>query len=238
MSKKRSNTRKRGGKGQRKLHHHHHALHGTYAAHPTHDRLIHTAVETGKDILGVIVGGVVGAAIGKSSLLVGIAVTGVGHYVGNRLVQVLGTGMMASNGFQGGTSGTNGLGGTDTMKDRLTAYQHSFSEKFYLDKFLKKKPVALPAAAGSTSGFGDVQYFTYPDALTGDLAALNDIENQLAESALTFQGGQAAGDLPEMSDTFPEIASPSDGSEDFGDPDQPVGEMEDQLVGEVEDPLY
>jgi hypothetical protein len=56
-----------------------------------------------------------------------------------------------------------------------------------LDKILKSKPV---------SGLGDVQYFTYPDTM-GELAALNEIENQLADSALEFQGTGVAGALSE-----------------------------------------
>jgi len=75
----------------------------------------------------------------------------------------------------------------------------------------------MPAA--TTAGIGEVQYFTYPEAINGDLAALSDIENQLAQSALQFQG--TAADFSEMTGDLPEIA---------GDlPDTPVGEVEDRL---------
>ena len=58
-------------------------------------------IETGKDlVIGVIGGGIVGALIGKTSLLIGAAVTGIGHYANNRLASIFGFGMMASNGFQ------------------------------------------------------------------------------------------------------------------------------------------
>ena len=183
-----------------------------------------TAVETGKDLLiGVVGGGLAGAMIGKPSLLVGILVTGAGHFSNNRLAQLLGIGMMASNGFQPSSSGTNGLDGLDGVKDRLMAYKDTFSQKFYLDKFMKKT-ATLPA---TTAGIGEVQYFTYPDALNGDLAALNEIENQLAESALEFQG--TAGDLPDVSGELPEMT---------GDLPEMTGDLPDYQVGDMEDRLY
>jgi hypothetical protein len=201
MAKKRkNNTGHHAGKKSKHHHHHHHGLYGVDQAAPVDKRLVQTAVETGKDLLiGVVGGGLAGAMIGKPSLLVGILVTGAGHFTNNRLAQLIGVGMMASNGFQSGSTATNGLDGLDGVKDRLMAYKDSFSQKFYLDKFMKKKAAELPA---TTAGIGEVQYFTYPDALNGDLAALSEIENQLAESALEFQG--TAGDLPEMSGDLPD----------------------------------
>lgn len=144
--------------------------------------LKNTALETGKGILiGVLGGGLIGAAIGRPSLLVGILTTGVGHYSGNKLTQLLGVGMMASSGFQKatGVSGVEGLEGLDGVKERLQAFKESFSEKLYLDK-LKKKGIAA-----GTSGFGELQYFSYPNQ---DLAALDVIESQLTDSAAQFQG--------------------------------------------------
>src|SRR5437762_7169364 len=65
-----------------------------------HD-LKNTTIETVKDIVvGVVAGGVAGSAIGRASLLIGAAVTGVGHYYKSRLASVFGIGMMAANGFQ------------------------------------------------------------------------------------------------------------------------------------------
>lgn len=145
--------------------------------------LKNTALETGKGILvGVLGGGLIGAAIGRPSLLVGILTTGVGHYSGNKLTQLLGVGMMASSGFQKATgiSGVEGMEGLDGVKERIQAFKESFSEKLYLDK-LKKKGIT----AGTTSGFGELQYFSYPNQ---DLAALDAIENQLTDSAAQFQG--------------------------------------------------
>ena len=150
----------------------------------TRGNVKNTALETGKDILvGVLGGGLIGAAIGKPSLIVGIVTTGVGHYSGNKLTQLLGLGIMAANGFQKNTT-ISGLEGLDGVKERIQAYKNSFSEKLYLDK-LKRK-----TSAGATSGFGDLQYFSYPN---NDLAALDAIEDQLTDSAMQFQG-----EMPEL----------------------------------------
>jgi hypothetical protein len=144
-----------------------------------------TALETGKDILvGVLGGGLIGAAIGKPSLIVGIVTTGVGHYSGNKLTQLLGIGLMAANGFQKNTS-VSGLEGMDGVKERVQAFKESLSDKFYLDKIKKK------TSSGTTSGFGELQYFSYPNS---DLAALDAIEDQLTDSAMQFQGGE----MPEL----------------------------------------
>jgi hypothetical protein len=157
-----------------------HFLSGMNEELPTKGNAKNTLLETGKDILiGVLGGGLIGAVIGKPSLAVGIITTGAGHYTDNKLIQLLGIGMMAANGFQksGAVSGLEGLAG---VKERLQAYKESMSEKFYLDKILKKK--------GATNGIGELQYFSYPgSSVNGDLAALDDIENQLTESAMQFQ---------------------------------------------------
>lgn len=156
----------------------------------TRGNLKNTALETGKEILvGVIGGGLIGAAIGRPSLVVGIVTTGVGHYSGNKLTQLIGLGMMAANGFQKGTA-VSGLEGLDGIKERVQAFKESFSEKLYLDK-LKKKGIS-----SGTSGFGDLQYFSYPN---NDLAALNAIEDQITDSAMQFQGELPEVDMGELS---------------------------------------
>jgi hypothetical protein len=162
----------------------------------TKGNLKNTALETGKDILvGVIGGGLIGAAIGRPSLLVGLVTTGVGHYSDNKLVQLLGIGLMAGGGYQKAT-GVSGLEGLEGVKERLQAFKVSMSDKLFLDKFLKKN--------AGTSGIGELQYFTYPDTM-GELAALNDIERQIEESAIQFQGNS--------------------GTEDYE-----VGDLEDRLI--------
>ena len=137
-----------------------------------------TVLETGKDLLvGVIGGGLVGAAIGRASLGVGVLVAGAGHYANNKLATVFGIGMMASNGFQKGKS-VAGLDGIDGVQERLQAYKETFSEKLFLDKIIAKKTEAV-------KGIGEVQYFTHPNEVNGNsLSALDYIENQITESGL------------------------------------------------------
>lgn len=161
-----------------------HFLSGLSKGLTTQGNAKNSALETGKDLLvGVLGGGLIGAIIGKPSFVVGIVTTGIGHYTGNKLIQVLGIGVMAANGFQKSTA-VSGLEGLDGVKERLSAYKSSMSEKLYLDKIMKKK-----LADAGVSGIGELQYFTYPDnSMTGHLAALDDIEDQIAESARQFQG--------------------------------------------------
>ena len=155
----------------------------------TQGNVKNTMLETGKGILvGVLGGGLIGAAIGKPSLLVGIVTTGVGHYSGNKLTQLLGLGIMAANGFQNNTT-VSGLEGLDGVKERVQAFKQGFAERLYLDK-LKKQ-----ASAGTTSGFGELQYFSYPN---NDLAALDAIEDQLTDSAMQFQGSLPEPDFGEV----------------------------------------
>jgi len=150
---------------------------------PTKGNIKNTSIETLKDLIGgVIVGGAIGAAVGKPSLLVGIGVTGLGHFMGQRLLSQVGVGMMASNIFQKST--VSGLEGLDGVKDRLVAFKEGFKEKLYLDKILKKKQ--------TVEGIGNLQYFNYPnevgntddDDLSGGLSDLNNVERQLEESAM------------------------------------------------------
>lgn len=156
---------------------------------PTKGNAKNSVMETGLTLLVTMGGGFLGAAIGRPSLLAGLLTTGVGHYTDNKLVQLLGVGIMTSNAFQksGAVSGLEGLEG---VKERLQAYREAVEQKLYLDKLLKKK-----AAEAGTAGLGNVQYFNYPDnSMNGALAALDDIENQIADSARQFQGRLASGD--------------------------------------------
>jgi hypothetical protein len=175
----------------------------------TKGNIKNTLIETGKDLLiGVIGGGLVGSAIGKPSLLIGIGVSGLGHFMGNRLVSLAGIGMMAANGFQ--TKTVNGPDdGMEGIKDRVMAFKDSFGQKLYLDKILKKKDAA------AVTGFGNLQYFNYANEVAG-LAALNNVEEQIENSAmarLQMSGGNigAADDgLPGMQGTLAELADVSD----------------------------
>ncbi len=159
---------------------------------PTKGNVKNTVLETGKDLLvAVLGGGLIGSAIGRPSLAIGLVTTGTGHYTQNRLLTLLGIGIMAANGFQK-SKAVNGLEGLDGVKERLMAYKENFSEKLYLDKIIKKK-----SAAAATNGMGELQYFNYNNDLSGGLNALESIENQLIESGMQFQQMTGAV-MPEM----------------------------------------
>jgi len=175
-----------------------------------------SAIETGKDlVVGVLGGGIVGAFIGKASLLIGAAVTGIGHYTKNRLASIFGIGLMASNGFQKPT--TNSVNGTDgkagnfieEAKERVMTFKDNFSQKLYLDKLQSKKQetakettqssntkaISTTAKTEETTAeekpVGDVQYFVHPSGQQHvDLTKLNQVEDQLHISAAQFQEKQ------------------------------------------------
>ena len=166
-------------------------LSGMNAELPTKGNVKNTMLETGKDLLvAVLGGGLIGSAIGRPSLAIGIVATGTGHYTQSRMLTLLGIGMMAANGFQKG-KGVNGLEGLDGVKERVIAYKENFSEKLYLDKIMKQK------STSATNGFGQLQYFNYDQEMNGGLNALNSIEDQLIESGMQFQQMTGAA-LPQM----------------------------------------
>jgi hypothetical protein len=157
-----------------------------------------TAIETGKDVLvGVIGGGVAGAAIGRASLAIGALITGIGHYTKNRLASIFGIGMMASGGLPQpqGVSGTEDKDMLEGVKERVLLFRDSFKQKLFLDKLKDlKKDKQITAAP-----VGEVQYFNYPET-TGELGegsvqshidTLNQLERQIAasgEQAMQMKG--------------------------------------------------
>lgn len=147
-------------------------------------------IDTGKDLLiGAIGGGLAGAILGRSSLLVGIAVTGISNYLKLRAGTSFGIGMMASGGYQT-MSSVNGpsQNGFEGVKERMQAFKEDLKQKLFLDKILKTKK-----ADESTDGIGDVQYFTYPGNELNGNAALDHIERQIASSAEAFDAQQVSG---------------------------------------------
>jgi hypothetical protein len=168
-------------------------------------------LETGKDILiGVVGGGLIGAAIGKPSLIVGLGVTGTGHYMGNRLATLLGIGMMAANGFQPSKS-VAGLDGMDmaSIKERMIAYKDNFSGKLYLDKVLQSGNTSTGKGKEETAGLGgDLQFFNHSnDRLAyhhpdNDLSAFDSIEQQIEESGMAHMQmtGIGMGNMEEVGD--------------------------------------
>ena len=173
-----------------------------------------TAIETAKDlIVGVVAGGLVGAAIGKASMLVGVAVTGIGHYTKSRIASIFGIGMMASSGFQ--NTATKTVSGTpadelDGVKERVVSFTDTLKQKLFLDKVIKSK--SADQGNEGTQGMGEVQYFVYPGSkeLEGksmgemDMKALDVIEQKIADSAEKFSAErQIAGPDDEFGELEP-----------------------------------
>jgi hypothetical protein len=174
-------------------------LEGVAAEHAKGD-LKKTAMETGRDILiGAVGGSLAGAVLGRSSFLVGIAVTGAGHYMGSNGAAAFGVGMMASGGYQAVAGAMNGTEkeGFEGVKERMSAFKEEFKRKLFLDKIIKsKKPEDEKTDEQATNGMGEVQYFNYPNSkeLEGTeehLKTLDRIEKQVEESARKFEAKQS-----------------------------------------------
>lgn len=161
--------------------------------------LKNTALETGRDILlGAVGGGLAGAVIGRSSFLVGIAITGIGHYMGSNGAASFGVGMMASGGYQAVAGAMNGTQkqGFEGIKERMAAFKEEFKRKLFLDKIIKSKKKEEEKSEEGTNGMGDVQYFTYPNSkeiegVQDHIDTLDRIEKQVAESAKAFEAKQS-----------------------------------------------
>ena len=169
------------------------ALHGAETAHKkASDKVKHTFIETGKDLLiGVIGGGIAGAVIGKPALLIGVGVTGYGHYANKPALTTFGIGMMASGGFSGGnaTSTTQGIDGfsAEDVKARVMNFKDSITSRLFLDKIIKKAEPKEQSDNGS-NGVGEVQYLTYPNPNKElDFSALDNLEKQIIKSGSDYQ---------------------------------------------------
>ena len=172
MKKKSKYKRKRG-------------LHGTDTAKGTTHNVKATAIQTGKDLLiGVIGGGIAGAVIGKPALLIGVGVTGYGHYANKPTLTTFGIGMMASSGFSTGANGVDGVDGfsVEDVKNRVMNFKDSFTSKLFLDKFIK------PKTQETTNGIGAVQYYDYPQENKElDLSALDRLQAQVVQSGIDYK---------------------------------------------------
>lgn len=190
------------------------ALMGTASAHEVETKgdFKKTAAYTGRDILfGAIGGSLAGAVVGRSSLLVGIAVTGAGHYFGSPSAAMFGVGMMASGGYQTVSAAMNGTGkeGIEGIKERFGNFKENLKRQLFLDKIMtKKKEKENSGDDESTNGMGRVQYFKHPSAKELDFTEANRIEQQIEESGKKF--AQMNG----MSDDFSGTEEDVNGTED------------------------
>lgn len=169
----------------------------------TKHNLTKTTAYTGRDILfGAIGGSLAGAVLGRSSLLVGIAVTGVGHYFGSPSAAMFGVGMMASGGFQTVSSAMNGTEkeGVEGIKERFGNFKDNLKRQLFLDKIIPNKKSKEKSTDETTNGMGEVQYFKHPgsEEVNGnkelDFSEANRLEQQIEHSGKQFaekQGMQA-----------------------------------------------
>jgi len=183
----------------------------------TKGNIKHTAMETGKDVLvGVLIGGLSAALIGKPAFLIGLGVTGLGHYAGNTLASTIGLGMMASGNIVGST--VNGVDGMNGIKERMQAFKQSMMERTYLDKLTNK---SAPVMSGT---IGELQYFNYGEMagatdnpeLYGDLSALDAIEQQVQDAGMARLQGTGMGNFQPQVGKVPE---PDAVERDFNGPD-------------------
>ncbi len=172
----------------------------------TGEKVKDAATELGKDIVvGVIGGGVAGAALGRLSFLVGAAVSGVGHFAKSRIASALGLGMMASGTYQA-VSGMNGkpAEGLDGVKERLLALKEDMKKRIFLDKVLKAKEPKTEENA--TNGLGQVQYFMYPNSEESmgelDMSALDKIHEAIQNNATNGLNGEEEMGEVEPSETI------------------------------------
>lgn len=147
--------------------------------------------------IGAFVGGAVGSALGRWSLLAGAVTNFLGHHYEVHAVSSMGVGMMAS-GFQAKvpSAATNGVDGTEAdllglkdAKERVLSFGKGFAQKMWLDKVV---PSLKPAA--SVNGLGEVQYFVYPNETTVgelDISALERLEAQVKQSAQQYAAKQS-----------------------------------------------
>lgn len=150
----------------------------------------HSAMETGKDlIIGVVGGGLVAAIIGKPAFLIGLGVTGVGHFAGNSLASTFGLGMMAAGNIVGNS--VSGIDGLEGAKERVQVFKDSMMQRTYLDKFIKKDTVS--------GTVGELQYFDYGQMSGASdnpelygMGALDEIEQSLTDIGMARL--QGAGD--------------------------------------------
>ena len=160
------------------------------------DNALHSAGQASLDILfGAVVGGAVGALIGRPALFGGALLSGVGYYFGNDTLPIVGLGMMATNVGNLKRNKEETIEGIEeaevietTAKERLVAFKDGLLSRLYVDKIQKtfekeedKTETTHPTKTTEATGT--------PENLSGFLgmASLDEIEQQLISSAMDFQ---------------------------------------------------
>ncbi|HEY9048275.1 MAG TPA: hypothetical protein VIN08_20350 [Ohtaekwangia sp.] len=147
-------------------------------------------------VLTAFGGSLLGAAVGRHSLLFGAPITIAGKYMDNDYLLAVGLGMSMSNGFQTPVKPLNGMddaNGFDVKqiaqdaKDRVGKFFENFKDKLYIpadDAGDAKQGAAGASSNTGTNGLGasdNVQYFINPMSTKDlDLSAMERVEQQVA----------------------------------------------------------
>lgn len=164
--------------------------------------LKNAALETGKDlVVGAVGGGLVGAVLGRGSLIGGALVSFAGHLKNSRILSAFGLGMMASSGLskpsEPSVNGTP-LEKVEAAKSRMKLFGEGLKQRLWMDKILKSRQ----SNDESTAGLGEVKYFVYPsgeEVGSVDLSELDSLEQAIQQSASNYQN-QFSGELPDELD--------------------------------------
>lgn len=183
-------------RGRKKRRKHTGALSGTAQASQQKKKdVTATLKEGGLILLAAIAAGGAGAAVGKHSLVIGLPVTLLGIYKGNKYITAAGLGFVLSNGFQrkDAPKTTEGVDGFDLKmlaeqaKDRVGTFFQNFSDKLYI-------PKATESAGTSGLGEGEtkedkVTYFINPHSDKDlDMSAIDRIQEEIAAMSQPVNG--------------------------------------------------
>jgi hypothetical protein len=194
MATKKKHTKAHPNSRKHRRNHTHHQLFGLSVSK---QKVGDASMHSGLQVVTLIIGGAIGAAIGKPSLLAGLPVVFAGNYKNHAYLTTLGLGMVLSNGFNAlnsanaapATPAVNGMEGIDPSamlhgaKDRVMVFLHSFADKLYIPH---TTPAANPATPLKGLGSTDVSYFFNPynkdNQVSGppDMSALDRVSEQIA----------------------------------------------------------
>ena len=150
-------------------------------------------------IAGGIGGGLTGIVTGRASLLLGLAITGGGYFIGSPTTAMFGVGLMATGGYQTVAGAFNGTGtnGVDGIKERFENFKSSLKHQLFLDKL---KPKKQKEKDETTQGVEQVQFFRHPQIENGrlDFSEADRIERQINESGRQFESRSGVGEIHGM----------------------------------------
>jgi hypothetical protein len=156
-------------------------------------------------VFGLALGSVAGGIIGKPSVIVGIGVTGYGHYKNNSLARAFGIGMMAGANIFGVKSQTGfklkEYYKKDAIKERLDLAIENLKSKFFLDSLGKNKSASanksgMEGLDGLAEAYLNMQKMAQDPSYASDpanaqtmlnLQALDTLKQQVEQSGMQYQ---------------------------------------------------